>query len=132
MKPLVRMSTRRSSFGSEGRVLGGGDIESNVSARAPTAGAAAAVFDGGVMVREPSLRAYIAAPVTLFDSLRLGGNKTPPIENFSSSERGGSTFGGGDITSTARSTVPLMEKLSSSERAEMTLGGGETGLNALL
>jgi hypothetical protein len=132
MKPLARVSMQRLSFGSEGLVLGSGDIESNVSARAPTAGAAAAVFGGGVMVRKPSLRVCMEAPVPLFDSLRLGGNNTPPIENFPSSERGSSTFGGGDITSNARSTVPLMEKLSSSERAEMTLGGVVTGLNPLL
>jgi hypothetical protein len=112
--------------------LGGGDIESNVSARAPTAGAAAEIFGGGVMVRKPSLRACMEAPVPLFDSLRLGGKMTPPIENFPSSERGGSTFGGGDITSNARSKVPLMTKSSSSERAEMILGGDETGLNSLL
>ena len=88
--------------------------------------ASAAVFGGGEIVTNPSLRAWTVGSSPSFDNATLGGSKTPLIEKSPSSERGGSTFGGGDVVSKPRSMLPLMENSASrSERDETTFGGGE-------
>ena len=120
MNPLDQMSTRRLSFESEGRVFGGGEIV--LKRRDITLG-------GGDITMKPSLRAWIVAESPP-DRSCLGGSEMPLIENASSSERGGSTFGGGDTALNARSILLLIEKSSSLERGGSTFGGGGTTSNA--
>ena len=102
---------------------------SRVVLRALTATSSGAVLGGGEIATKPSLRACTVGSLPSFDSATFGGSKIPLIENSPLSERGGSTFGGGDMVSNPRSTLPLMEKSSSFERVETTFGGDEIGWN---